>query len=419
MRTIAKVVIALGVTFALSSPLGFGPQAAAAETFDNLGLLWARSDGHNATTWSVRWSPDGSMISQTFFDNTTVVWNSTTGKRIVKLGSHANSTAESRTRCDWNVTCTIPSHLPTRVSAWSLDGKFLAIGGDDRTIWVFNTTNWQLAKALTGHEASVLTLDFSPDGRYLASGSGTDKVSPHNTDGENMIKIWDFARGVATVNLTGGGLTGHKDSVMEVRWSPDGSRLVSASDDKTLKMWNTTSWSLMFTLRGHALGVLSVDWSPDGRTLISGSREYMIKIWDSATGKVSNNWTTVNCIRSVDWHQNGTVIVTAGVSVAHIAIRNATTGAVLQTIMDNVDSGGNPIGAIMSARWSPDGNKLAIASGREATIRVYEFGLAKPKTAPLIPEWVPGVLAFISLIVIATLVTYFVAKRRVRKTERR
>jgi WD40 repeat protein len=393
--------------------LSTGPHVKAAGSLGNLSPVWSRSDGHNATSWSVRWSPDGTMISQTFFDNSTVVWNSTTGMRIIKLGSHANSTAESRTRCDGNQTCTITAHLPTRVTAWSPDGKYLAVGGDDTIIWVFNTTSWGLARKLTGHLGSVLTLDFSPDGKYLASGSGTDKVFMNNVP-ENLIKVWDFERGTPIANMTG-----HTDGVMEVKWSPDGSRIVSASDDKTMRMWNTTDWSYMFTLRGHAGGVLAVDWSPDGRRFVSGSRDYKMALWNASDGKQIAKWTAPNCVRSVDWHMDGDIIAASGVSEAMVMIRNATTGVVMQTLEDNKDASGVPVGAIMSARWSPDGQKLATASGKEMMIRVYAFGLAKPTTESAIPGWVPGVAVFVSIIVVATLVTYAVMKRRLRRTERR
>jgi len=393
--------------------LSRAPQVMAAGNLGDLQLVWSRSDGHNATSWSVRWSPDGTMLSQTFFDNSTVVWNSTTGARIVKLGSHANSTAEGRTRCDGNQTCAIAAHMPSRVTAWSPDGRYMAVGGDDTIIWVFNTTSWGVAKTLTGHLGSVLTLDFSPDGRYLASGSGTDKVFMNNIP-ENLIKVWDFERGVAIANMTG-----HTDGVMEVKWSPDGSRLVSASDDKTMRMWNTTDWSYMFTLRGLAGGVLAVDWSPDGTKLVSGSRDYKMALWNASNGRQITKWSAPNCVRSVDWHMDGDIIVGSGVAEAMVMIRNATTGVVLQTLEDNKDAGGVPVGAIMSARWSPDGQKLAIASGKEMTIRIYAFGLTRPTTESGIPAWAPGVGAYIAIIVASTLVTCLIMIRQVRRTERR
>ncbi|MFQ5911210.1 MAG: WD40 repeat domain-containing protein, partial [Thermoplasmata archaeon] len=142
-----RIAAAIGVMLLLTPAVV--PEASA-QGIETLALMWDRFDGHNATMWSVRWSPDGSMISSTFFDNTTVVWNSTTGRRIVKLGSHEDYTPETRTRCDGIKICEIPSHLPTRISAWSPDGRFLAVGGDDTEIYVFETTNWTVDRVLSG-----------------------------------------------------------------------------------------------------------------------------------------------------------------------------------------------------------------------------------------------------------------------------
>lgn len=415
MRRAARIALMVVSLFSLVATLvPVAPVQAQAR--EELGLEWGRSDGHNATTWSVRWSPDGSKLSQTFLDNTTVIWNATDGRRLVTLGSHANYTSEPRTRCDGNQTCIIPTHLPTRVTAWSPDAKYLAVGGDDTMIWVFNTTTWKVGKVLAGHAASVLTLDFSPDGKYLASGSGRDKVVPHNTGYENVVKIWDFERGVAIANLSG-----HRDGVMEVKWSPDGKRLVSASDDKTLKMWNATSWSLMFTMRDMAGGVLAVDWSPNGTRLVAGTRDYYAALWNSSEGQFIVKWGAANCVRSVDWNPSGRTFVAAGVALTYVMIKNATTGETEQTIDDNKDPANpaNAIGAIMSARWSPDGRRLAIASGKEMAIRVYVYGPPRSPATSLIPDWLPGLATFVAVLAIAPCATFVIMKRRVRTTERR
>ncbi|MFQ6106166.1 MAG: WD40 repeat domain-containing protein [Thermoplasmata archaeon] len=408
MRRVLRVSVALSTIALLLMPVVLIPEHSRAQGLETLSLMWERLDGHNATMWSVRWSPDNSMISSTFFDNTTVVWNSTTGRRIVKLGSHENYSAETRTRCDGIKTCEIPYHYPTRVSAWSPDGRFLAVGGDDTLIYIFETTNWTVDRVFSGHEGSVLTLQFSPNGRLLASGSGTDKVDMHNIP-ENMVKIWDFENGTVIANLTG-----HKDGVLEVKWSPDASRLVSASDDKTLKVWETGNWTNTMNLTGHAGGVLSVDWSPDGEYLISGSRDYKVRKWNATTGE-SVVWEAPNCVRSVDWHEERAIIATSGVAEVMVMIRNATNGAVIKTLDENRVIGG----AIMSARWSPNGQMLATASGRDFAIRVYAFGLAEEQPAPLIPPWLPGVVFFFAVVGLSTSITIVGTSRILRRRERR
>jgi WD40 repeat protein len=399
---------AIAMTAFLLTPVTL-TEISSAQGIETLSLMWERSDGHNATMWSVRWSPDNSMIASTFFDNTTVVWDSTTGRRMVKLGSHENYSAETRTRCDGIKTCEVPDHLPTRTSAWSPDGRFLVVGGDDTEIYVFETTNWTVDRILSGHEGSVLSLHFSHDGRSLASGSGTDKVDMHNIP-ENMVRIWDFENGTQTATLTG-----HEDGVLEVKWSPDDSRLVSASDDKTLKIWESANWTNTLNVTGHAGGVLSVDWSPNGSYLVSGSRDYKVRKWNAASGEPIDVWEAPNCVRSVDWHENRSVIVTSGVAEVMVMIRNETNGAVMKTLDENRRVGG----AIMSARWSPNGEMLATASGKDFAIRVYAFGLGEEEPAPLIPPWLPGVVFFFVVIAVSIWLTIVGTARLLRKRERR
>ena len=117
-------------------------------------------------------------------------------------------------------------------------------------------------KTLTGHSGQVYSLAYSPDGRYLASGS-SDKT----------IKIWETATGTELRTLTG-----HSMTVWSVAYSPDGRYLASGSLDKTIKIWEVATGKVR-TLTGHYMTFWSVAYSPDGRYLASGSADKTIKIW--------------------------------------------------------------------------------------------------------------------------------------------
>ena len=73
-------------------------------------------------------------------------------------------------------------------------------------------------------------------------------------------------------------LAGHTADVFAVAWSPDAKWLASGSDDKTLKIWDTTSGNLILTLTGHTDKVFAVAWSPDGKEIASGSFDGTVKI---------------------------------------------------------------------------------------------------------------------------------------------
>jgi len=80
-------------------------------------------------------------------------------------------------------------------------------------------------------------------------------------------------------------LEGHSSSVLSVAFSPDGSRIASGSDDRTIKIWDAKSGKEIRTLEGHSDWVLSVAFSPDGSRIASGSDDQTIKIWDAKSGK--------------------------------------------------------------------------------------------------------------------------------------
>lgn len=158
-----------------------------------------------------------------------------------------------------------------------------------------------------------------------------------------------------------------------------------------------------------------MDWSPDGQYIVSGSRDYKVRKWNATTGESVAIWQAPNCVRSVDWHQDRGIIATSGVSEVMVMIRNETSGAVMKTLDENRKVGG----AIMSARWSPNGQMLTTASGKDFGIRVYAFGLAEEQPAPLLPSWAPGVTAFFIVIVLSTWITIIGISRLLKRRERR
>ena len=128
-----------------------------------------------------------------------------------------------------------------------------------------------LTFALLGHTQGVNSMAFSPDGRRLVSGSD-----------DYTLRLWDAATG-KPIGLP---LQGHTNWVISVAFSPDGRRIVSVSSDNTLRLWDAASGQPIGPpLQGHTNSVSSVAFSPDGRRIVSGSLDNTLRLWDAATGQ--------------------------------------------------------------------------------------------------------------------------------------
>ena len=117
--------------------------------------------------------------------------------------------------------------------------------------------------------ADVNAVAFFPDGARLLSG-GNDKT----------LKLWDLASGQSTRTFKG-----HAGPVGSVALSRDGARVLSGSWDKTVKLWDTANGQLIRTFEGHSGWINAVAFSPDGVRMLSASSDNTVRIWSTPTGQ--------------------------------------------------------------------------------------------------------------------------------------
>ena len=204
----------------------------------------------------------------------------------------------------------------------------------------------QPCMTLRGHDGEVWSVAFSPDGKRIASGSD-----------DKTIKVWDAATGAEVMTLRA-----HERS--RVTFSPDGRRIVSGSDDKTIKVWDSATGTELMTLCGHGDWVGSIAFSPDGKRIASGSRDKTIKVWDAAIrGEVVTLSGHRDMVFCVAFSPDSKRIVSGSVDRT-VKLWDAATGAEPMTLRGHQ-------GIVYSAAFSPDGKYIA-SGGGDNTIKVWD-----------------------------------------------
>ena len=205
-----------------------------------------------ANVSGVAFSRDGQTLAGSvgFREYTVRLWDVPTGAQLKPLTEHASQVT--------NV-------------ALSPDGDILASVNDDNIIRLWDVATRQQKRTLIGHDGhdkSVNSIVFSPDGKTLASSA--DRV--------REFILWDVDTGARKTVPT-------EHVPFNLVFSPDGRTLAGTATDKTVRLWDVATGQIDKILTGHTSSVMSVAFSPDGKMLASGDWNSTIRLWDVATGE--------------------------------------------------------------------------------------------------------------------------------------
>ncbi|HYU73243.1 MAG TPA: TIR domain-containing protein [Ktedonobacteraceae bacterium] len=138
-------------------------------------------------------------------------------------------------------------------------GVFVASG----VVLKYMSSTNSMVNKYTGHTSSVFSVAWSPDGKYIASGSW-----------DRTVRVWEALTGKTIVTYT-------TDLIRSVAWSPNGKYIASGSTEKTVQVWEALTGKTIATYAEHTDQVCCVAWSPDGKYIASGSEDETVRVWSA------------------------------------------------------------------------------------------------------------------------------------------
>ncbi len=241
---------------------------------------------------------------------------------------------------------------------FSKDDKYiLASVGADAVI--YDIANFEVVKTFKGHKYYINCAIFSPDGKYILTGSR-----------DNTIKLWDFE----TTELLRTYI-GHTREIKSVCFTPDGNNFLSCSFDKSIKYWSVYSILPIRTMEGHTSYITSIDVSPDGAYAVSGGWDKKVIIWNIFNGeKIADFSSHLNWVNDVKFSPDGKYVVSASL---YFSEEKDTTVRIFNiaemkevTKMFDFNEIHNKVA------FSPDGNFL-FAEGSNYIIEKWDFNEIK------------------------------------------
>ena len=385
---------------------GHTERVTAVEVSDNGEVTIGASDDRTIKVWNKKGNLVGTLTGEEAQVNP-ISWNQTKinhpGLKTDKISTYNSDRSiaiqdetivELRTKSDNQLINTYPHQAIVNSVSTSLDDKLLATATADGKINIWSQDGI-LQQTLTGHTGEVLDLKFIPDisqgDSYKLISTGVDKTvriwqvfDRYSSDSEGIYSIatspadpdsfatadWEgkinfWRHNTDNTQKLVNTVSAHDDAITQLKYSPDGKTIATASWDKTVKLWDTATDRLIATLTGHRDGVNSIAFSADSQILLSGSEDKTIKVWDiQDKPKLVNTLEGhTDSVKTVTVSPNGNLIASAGYDNT-IKIWSST-GELLQTIAAHKL-------AISSLEFNTNGNILASGSW-DNTVKLWSI----------------------------------------------
>jgi len=206
----------------------------------------------------------------------------------------------------------------------------------------------KLLRTLEGHQGSVMSLAFDPQGDTLASGSS-----------DLTIKLWEVRSGKLLHTLKG-----QPSSVKSLAFDPQGTMLVGGNSNGTIELWEARSGKLLRTFEGHQKVITCVTFDPEAGTLASGSFDSTVKLWESHTGKLLHTFEGhTGMITSLAFDPKGKMLASGG-SHSIVKLWEAHSSKLLHTFEGHQR-------AVISVIFDPGSSTLASGSF-DGTVKLWE-----------------------------------------------
>lgn len=265
-------------------------------------------------------------------------------------------TAQARELAATGWTLTDPARgNPDQVVLLALAARRLGSAPNADALIRFAGGNYGYRRVLRGERESVVSVQFSPDGKTLLSAGGG-----------KTARLWDLRDGKALQVFRG-----HAGGLTSAQFSPDGSSVVTAGDDKTVRLWDAADGRERHVLRGHTEAATGAQFSPDGTLLASVAGDGTIRLWDAASGRQSrvvkghDKW-----VWSAAFSPDGKTLATAS-NDGSARLWDVASGERLLSL----DHGAE----VADAQFSPDGRSI-VTAGWDGVARIWDVAGGRPRT---------------------------------------